>query len=150
MMTDRVISMRLAMLSNENADLRAEVGKLNDTLAVTLGVAGKLEALLNKPYPIQDGPSVPWWVMKPHESQSQRNHGQSIDRIAQRAGFGSAEAWCVIRGLRLREISTKKMLEAANARWCLFAARVNDPNETSDTGTIANEVALTPVCVGEP
>lgn len=55
-------------------------------------------------YPIQDGPTIPWFIMKPHEAQCQKNHGQSLEKLAGRGGLGAAEAYCIIKGLSLRAI----------------------------------------------
>ncbi len=60
----------------------------------------------NSFYPIQDGPVVPWSVMAPHEAQCQKNHGQSLKRLAERGGLGAAEAYCIIKGLSLRAFDT--------------------------------------------
>jgi len=57
------------------------------------------EAAALRLYPIQDGPSVPWIVMLAHESQSQKNHSQSVTRIAERGGYGAAEAWCIVNDI---------------------------------------------------
>jgi hypothetical protein len=75
-------------------------------------------------YPIQDGPSVPWEVMAPHESQCQHNHSQSIARIAERGGFGCCEAWAVVNGLSFDEVRRIGIPEAKR-RWLQFAERVN-------------------------
>lgn len=126
----------------DNGGILDDIRKAMEEREELLEEVKRLRALLAKPYPIQGGPTVPWWVMLPHEAQSQRNHGQSIKRIAERGGFSSAEAWCVIRGLGLRELSSKKNLAEADLLWRKFAARVNNPNETSDPATIINEVCL--------
>lgn len=55
-------------------------------------------------FPIQEGPSVPWEFMAPYESQCQKNHGQSLKRIAERGGLGPSEAWAVVNGIRYYEI----------------------------------------------
>ena len=39
------------------------------------------------PFPIQDGPTIPWSVIAPHEAQCQKNHGQSLERLAERGGL---------------------------------------------------------------
>lgn len=123
-MSDRVEADKtLAIVASELDRLRAE--------------AERLRGLLTKSYPIQRGPSVPWWVMIPHEAQSQRNHGQSIKRIAERGGFSPAEAWCVVTGKRWGDVESE--LDAADL-WRAFAARVNDPRETKDVATILSEV----------
>ena len=42
--------------------------------------------------------SVPWDFMEPHERQAQRNHGQSLKRLAERGGLNAAEALDVVEG----------------------------------------------------
>ncbi len=78
-------------------------------------------------YPIQDGPSVPWEVMAPHESQCQKNHGQSIQRIAERGGFGCSEAWAVVNALDYyKAIETGIGHVEAKRLWIAFAERINN------------------------
>jgi hypothetical protein len=95
----------------------------------------RLRGILDRPYPIQRGPSVPWWVMAPHEAQSQRNHGQSIKRIAERGGFSGAEAWCIVTGQHWHAI--EKNIEEGERLWRTFAAQVNDPRDKRDPETIS-------------
>ncbi len=79
-----------------------------------------------KMYPIHDGPSVPYEVMKPHESQCQSNHYQSIDRIAERGGFSCSEAWAVINGISYNEaIYASGGEEQAKLKWIEYAERIN-------------------------
>ena len=40
--------------------------------------------------------SVPWSAMDPHERQAQRNHGQSLWRLATRGGLDPTEAVAVL------------------------------------------------------
>lgn len=57
-------------------------------------------------FPIQQGlrrqrvegcpTSVPWSVVTPHETQAQRNHGQSLPRLAQRGGLSPDEMLAVL------------------------------------------------------
>jgi hypothetical protein len=49
-------------------------------------------------------PGIPWAVLAPHERQAQRNHGQSLKRLAQRGGLSPAEAVAVITGKGYGEI----------------------------------------------
>ena len=49
--------------------------------------------------PIQDPRGVediPWGVIAPHEAQAQRNHGQSLERLAERGGLGVCEAVAIL------------------------------------------------------
>lgn len=41
---------------------------------------------------------IPWGVIAPHEEQAQRNHGQSLDRLASRGGLAASEAIDIIEG----------------------------------------------------
>lgn len=81
-------------------------------------------------FPIQEGPSVPWEFMAPHESQCQKNHGQSLKRIAERGGLGASEAWAVVNGIRYYEIKDEhaqkwfELAERVNREWSARQARV--------------------------
>lgn len=41
---------------------------------------------------------IPWDMIAPHEEQAQSNHGQSLERLAQRGGLGASEALDIIEG----------------------------------------------------
>ncbi len=84
----------------------------------------RLRGFLEKRFPIQDGQSVPWWVMLPHEAQCKTNHGQTLERIAQRGGFGAGEAWCVVNDLHWKE-ADKMGWDKADKLWAEFAEKVN-------------------------
>ncbi len=72
-------------------------------------------------YPIQDGPSVPWEFMAPHEAQARKNHGQTLERLAERGGLGCAEAWVIVHGLKHMDI----LHEEHKRKWIELAERVN-------------------------
>jgi len=76
-------------------------------------------------YPIQDGPSVPWAVMEPHESTAQKNHGQSLAELAERGGLGAAEAWLIVQGMDSGPFSGEQY-ERFRANWFAFAECVNN------------------------
>lgn len=42
---------------------------------------------------------IPWRVIAPHEEQAQRNHSQSLKRLAERGGLCWSEAWGVLTGV---------------------------------------------------
>jgi len=44
--------------------------------------------------------SIPWAMLEPHEEQAQRNHGQSLKRLAERGGLAVSEALDIIYGFR--------------------------------------------------
>lgn len=50
----------------------------------------------SRQFPLQDGPSVPWSCIAPHERQAQANHYQTIQRLAERGGLSCAEFWFVM------------------------------------------------------
>jgi hypothetical protein len=61
------------------------------------------EALKPRNFPIMSATllgSVPWDFIAPHEAQAQRNHGQSLQRLAERGGLNAAEAMSVVEGER--------------------------------------------------
>lgn len=40
--------------------------------------------------------ALPWPMLAPHEQQAQRNHSQSLERLAQRGGLACCEAVAVL------------------------------------------------------
>jgi hypothetical protein len=40
--------------------------------------------------------SVPWEMVAPHEAQAQYNHGQTLERLAERGGLSPMELACVL------------------------------------------------------
>lgn len=47
-------------------------------------------------------PSVPWSLVAPHAEQALRNHGQTLERLAERGGLSTRELACVIQDRRPR------------------------------------------------
>ncbi len=41
--------------------------------------------------------ALPWSLLVEHEAQAQRNHSQSLERLASRGGLGPCEAYCVLK-----------------------------------------------------
>lgn len=66
---------------------------------------------------------VPWALLAPHEAQAQRNHGQTLERLAERGGLGADEMvailedrpWSSVRLLSMEQALTK-LLELVK-RW---------------------------------
>jgi len=51
-------------------------------------------------FPIMGDPiikALPWAFMRPHEAQAQQNHGQTLNRLANRGGLGIEEAYHILR-----------------------------------------------------
>lgn len=52
-------------------------------------------------FPILNDPvikAIPWAAIAPHEAQAQRNHSQSLNRLASRGGLSVCEALAVMLG----------------------------------------------------
>jgi hypothetical protein len=49
-----------------------------------------------KRFPIQNGPSIPWSVIEPHERQAVSNHDQDLITLAKRQGLSACEAVAVL------------------------------------------------------
>lgn len=41
---------------------------------------------------------IPWAFIAPHEAQALRNHGQTLNRLAERGGLAACEAIDIIEG----------------------------------------------------
>ena len=41
---------------------------------------------------------VPWAFLAPHENQARRNHGQTLERLAERGGLSAKEMLAVVTG----------------------------------------------------
>ncbi len=63
--------------------------------------------MAEKQFPILGGKgiikSVPWRLVEPHRDQAMRNHGQTLERLAERGGLGWAELFCIMQGWTWRE-----------------------------------------------
>ncbi len=64
---------------------------------------------------------IPLEVIKPHEKQAIRNHGQTLKRLAERGGLGWIETFCVLENreydfhTKLTETTARiKVLEIVN------------------------------------
>ena len=42
--------------------------------------------------------AIPWAAIAPHEAQAQRNHSESLNRLASRGGLSVCEALAVMQG----------------------------------------------------
>lgn len=58
--------------------------------------------------------SVPWSLLEPHRLQAEKNHGQSIERLAERGGLSPQEMWCVLNDFdlgRWKEVTLEAAME---------------------------------------
>ena len=56
-----------------------------------------------KRFPLQDNAikSVPWWVIESHRKQAMSNHGQTLERLAERGGLSVHELYYVLADKQL-------------------------------------------------
>ncbi len=79
-----------------------------------------------KMFPIMDGgPSVPWEVLEPHESQALKNHNQTLQRLAERGGLDAGEAWCVVQGIYPSVCTSQEKWNEWRQKWREYAERIN-------------------------
>jgi len=67
-------------------------------------------------------PPIPWAVIEPHELQAQRNHTQTLERLAQRGGLSCTEALAVLEN---RNWKPMQFEEARRQLYALVEARLN-------------------------
>lgn len=66
--------------------------------------------------------SVPWAFVAPHEAQALRNHGQTLQRLAERGGLSAAEMLAVVTGRTWWEMGKPSDIDAAPKLLALLAA----------------------------
>ena len=57
-------------------------------------------------FPIQGGPAIPWSMIEPYAEQAMKNHGQTLERLAERGGLSPYEAVCCLNNRRLYDNKT--------------------------------------------
>jgi hypothetical protein len=78
-------------------------------------------------FPIQGGPSIPWTMIAPYEDQAQRNHSQSLERLAERGGLSPFEA---VRVLQCRSCSDWNTINKEKELATLEEMRCEFENQT--------------------
>lgn len=82
--------------------------------------------------------AVPWGFVERFRVQIERNHDQSLERLAQRGGLSFYELWCGLEGKRLvdvpkrevRETVFRPLVEAAIEEWqAKVAQEISRANE---------------------
>lgn len=61
-------------------------------------------------FPIMRGPAIPWSVIAPCEAQARKNHGQSLERLAERGGLAPCEAIAVLTGTSWGDIPKRSLM----------------------------------------
>lgn len=66
--------------------------------------------------------SIPWSLVGPHELQAQRNHYQTLERLAERGGVDSLEALYIILDEKWEPghlpITSARVAQKILERWC--------------------------------
>lgn len=97
--------------------LTDELSTLRDRLAAA---EAERDALRDKArmFPVLDEArySVPWNLVVPYEAQAQRNHEQSLEKLASRGGLSSVELIAVIEGRGLYWVMDNAKMPEAQAR----------------------------------
>jgi hypothetical protein len=85
--------------------------------------------------------SVPWAMLEPHEDQAQRNHGQSLERLAERGGLGVCEMLFILDNKPLnfalgsmtdtpeKVAELKRRVESFEAASSTTKSSLNDPRD---------------------
>lgn len=85
-----------------------------------------------KMFPIMHAPYIPWEVIAPFEHQAQKNHYQSIKRLAERGGLDPTEAVAVLEQRPYRRME----MDAARAR----LREIVDAHENSELSVAIREL----------
>lgn len=51
---------------------------------------------------------IPWAAIAPHEQQAQKNHGQTLARLAERGGLSWVEAFAVLTDQHWSKVDMKR------------------------------------------
>jgi hypothetical protein len=73
--------------------------------------------------------SIPWHIIEPHEAQARRNHGQTLERLAERAGLGLIEMRAVLSDLDYSAVP--KATDAEHAGWIREFVRATESKHQS-------------------
>lgn len=71
----------------------------------TLKAMIRMVYMLERKFPILNaGMDIPWIIMEPHNKQAWMNHGQDLERLAERGGLGWSEALAVLEDRKYKYI----------------------------------------------
>lgn len=71
--------------------------------------------------------AIPMTLLEPHERQARRNHGQSLQRLAERGGMSPTEILWLVRGLRWGSTRTQPDDEEQLVKWVNDATTLPNP-----------------------
>lgn len=74
------------------------------------------------------GFSVPWSLVEPFERQAQANHGQSLERLAERGGLSPFELWAVMHSCP-RDVARAQLSDETAHRWALSLVSLEDERD---------------------
>lgn len=102
---------------------------LADRLAAAEAQVAELE---ERRFPVLDaGFSVPWRLVAPFEAQAERNHNQTLQRLAGRGGLDPVELWAVMHGMGWKDRSKLPSQEAAK-EWALSLVSIEARAEKAE------------------
>lgn len=61
--------------------------------------------------------SVPNSLVEGKEERAQKNHSQSLSRLAERGGLSPAELWCIVHNKGIEEIMYGRITEEMAIEW---------------------------------
>jgi hypothetical protein len=76
--------------------------------------------------------SVPWCIVEPWRDQAYVNHGQTLERLAERGGLSPEELFAVAHGLGLRSLTNGSIDEQAAIDWLNAALKQHDTERKDD------------------
>ena len=131
--------------------------KLSESEAARAKLEEELARHKERRFPIQGGPSIPWSMIAPYEDQAQRNHSQSLERLAERGGLSPGEALAVMECRSWGTITAdyeghRKALEARLAERDALADEVRtyrDAVETAHVNEAERERDLSEALTGD-
>lgn len=57
-----------------------------------------VQQVVERMFPVQDGPDIPWSVIAPFEKQCRKQHYQTLERLAERGGLSVSEVLSILEG----------------------------------------------------
>ena len=75
--------------------------------------------------------SIPWSLVERWRTQAERNHGQTLERLAERGGLAPEELYLAAHGLALREY--RRLDERECGDWLVNLVKFSDFDEPTES-----------------
>jgi hypothetical protein len=85
---------------------------------------------------------VPWSLFEPHREQAQKNHGQALERLAERGGLGPDEMLAIIEGRRWHAMDEADALAQLKALVQPAAPPVSGDGDDAEAMAIAEQFGV--------